>query len=509
VKKSPSPGCSATCARICATLLFLGTAGRPALADQPKPEGRPAEASPAAKSEARERFDRGVRLFEKGDNPGALAEFKRTNEIVPNPLVLYNMGLVYAAMNRPVDSADSLGAFLSQAAPSQRAQRRHAQEMLDEQSARIARLLVRTEVPATIDVDGIEIGRTPLTEAIRVSSGAHVVGAQAPGYLSTRKEVTLAGKMTQTVDLQLLPAESRRAQLLLSSSPVGAEILINGQSVGVTPLPASLSVTPGNVRIEARRDGYVPTERTLVLGDGARGEVSFALVEDSSVPPTSKSLLRIVASEPGVEVTVDGVVRPNAGAGVSLPQGEHRLRVVLAGFEPYEKDVRLKSGTETPLAVVLVPTSETRSHYESAIRTRKVVGWTLLGVGAVAVVGGAVYGIMQFGDVSDARTYRDGILANEADRNNLCYANQGPTYQLRGCDAIKADAQGRVDSAVLRRNLGFVAAGAGALMAGLGGYLLGSSPDPERYRKPEGVALSLGSFWLSDDGAGVVLGGRF
>jgi hypothetical protein len=491
---------------VLAALLFLGVGiHRPAFADPPA--ARPSDASAAAKSEARERFDRGVKLFERGDNAAALAEFKRANELVPNPLVLYNMGLVYAAMNRPIESVDALAAFLKQSPPSQRGPRRHAQQIVDEQSARIAQLSIRTQVPATIDVDGIEAGRTPMSGAIRVASGAHIVGAQAAGYLPTRKEITLAGQTTATVELELQPAENRRAELRLSSSPTGAEILVNGQSAGATPLPASLMVAPGTVRIEARREGYLPAERSLVLGDGARGEIAFALVEDPSVPASSKALLRIVASEPGAEVTVDGVVRPNRGAGVWLPKGQHRLRVALPGFEPYERDVELAPGVETPLAVVMVPTAETRARHESSVHARKVVGWTLLGVGAAAAVGGTVYGVMQLGDVTDARKYRDGILAAEADRNNLCWAGQGPTYQLRGCDAIKADAEDRVDSAVLRRNLGFVGAGAGVVMAGIGAYLLASAP--ARDLNPAAPTLSLASFWLGDHSAGMWLQGHF
>jgi hypothetical protein len=46
--------------------------------------------------------------------------------------------LVYAAMNRPVEAVDALEAFLAQATPAQRAQRRHAAEVRDEQLTRIA-----------------------------------------------------------------------------------------------------------------------------------------------------------------------------------------------------------------------------------------------------------------------------------------------------------------------------------------------------------------------------------
>src|SRR4051812_27015782 len=93
----------------------------------------------AAKAEARERFDRGLGLFEKGENAAALAEFKRAYELIPNPVVLYNMGLVYAAMNRPVEAADALERYLAHAGekvPPQ--QRQHATKVRDEQATRVA-----------------------------------------------------------------------------------------------------------------------------------------------------------------------------------------------------------------------------------------------------------------------------------------------------------------------------------------------------------------------------------
>ena len=51
-----------------------------------------------ARSEAAERFDRGLKLFEAEDNAGALAEFRRAHELSPHVILLYNMGFVYAAM---------------------------------------------------------------------------------------------------------------------------------------------------------------------------------------------------------------------------------------------------------------------------------------------------------------------------------------------------------------------------------------------------------------------------
>jgi hypothetical protein len=466
--------------------------------------------TPAAKAEARERFDRGLRLFENGENASALAEFKRANELIPTPLVLYNMGLVYAAMNRPVEAVDTLGAFLTQASPAQR-ERRHASAIRDEQAARIAQLLVKTETPATIDVDGVEVGHTPLGAPIRLASGAHIVGAQAPGYLPSRKEVTLAGQVTETLALALLPAANRMAQLSVSSSPTAAEVLVNGKGVGLTPLAASVSVSPGVVRVEVRRPGYFRAERSLELGDGARGDLSFALEEDPGAPPSTKGLLRIVASESDIEVAVDGVSRGIGGAPMRVPGGPHEVRVTRLGFEPYAKTVNVVSGGETPLAVILVPTPETRTRYEHGIGTRRILGWSALGVGAAMAIAGSVYGVMKLKDVSDARNNLSQVLANEADRTNQCYA-QGLDYGLRQCDVTKSNAQNQVDSAVLRRNLGFVGAGVGVLAAGLGTYLLLTNGDPNRYRETTSLAnanISGMFFWTDGASGGLSIAGHY
>src|SRR5271167_5022655 len=70
-------------------------------------------ASQAQRTEAAERFDRGLRLFNRGDTAGALAEFRRAYSLIPNVLVLYNIGLVYAQMGRPVEATDALEKVLA------------------------------------------------------------------------------------------------------------------------------------------------------------------------------------------------------------------------------------------------------------------------------------------------------------------------------------------------------------------------------------------------------------
>src|SRR3954469_16613708 len=112
-----------------------------------------AQAAPptdAAKAEARDRFDRGLKLFNEGDNTGALAEFKRAYEVTGNQLVLFNLALVYAAMQRPVDAVDALDKLLKDPGSLSAERVAKAKQTRDEQAQRVAELAVVTSVPANI-----------------------------------------------------------------------------------------------------------------------------------------------------------------------------------------------------------------------------------------------------------------------------------------------------------------------------------------------------------------------
>src|SRR5262249_52833848 len=89
-------------------ILLLLSLPLPPRAPLGAPPPRPAPAAPPqdpTRAEAAERFDRAIRLVNDGDLTSALAEFQRAYALVPAVIVLYNVGLVYAALNRPVEAA--------------------------------------------------------------------------------------------------------------------------------------------------------------------------------------------------------------------------------------------------------------------------------------------------------------------------------------------------------------------------------------------------------------------
>jgi hypothetical protein len=486
-------------------------AGAPAGAASAPGPARPAPAAPTAastKADARQRFDQGIRLFERGENAAALAEFKRAYDLIANVLVLYNIGLVYAAMDRPVEAVDALDKVLDAPRGLAPAQAQKARQVRADQAARIADLMVLTDKPAVIEVDGVEVGRTPLERPLRFASGAHVLSALAPGCLPARREITLAGRTTQTLNLVLLPTESSNAHLTLVVSTPGAEIFVNGQRAGLTPLATSVAVAPGAAVIELRRPGYRDQKRTIAVGEGSNGTLSFDLEEDPAAPASLKGRLRVLPSEPDATVSVDGALRPDAQRGLSLVAGPHALRIERAGFLVFERQVDVRAGAETSLVASLVPTAETRAAADESAHTRHLWGGSLIGAGLVIGVGAAIYAGVTRNDVSSA----EATLAAQINEENTfsssttgCYVHN-PDYDYNHCGETKSADQDAVSSAKLKRDLAYVGIGLGAAVAGVGTYLLLTG---RRGGDTAGLSASSLNVWSDGQANGLVVSGRF
>jgi len=477
-----------------------------------EPSAATASAKPpnaATKTDARQRFDQGVQLFEKGENAAALAEFKRAYDLIPNLLVLYNIGLVCAAMERPVEAVDALDKVLDGATGAiglTSAQVAKARQVRADQAARIAEVMVVTDKPAVIEVDGVDAGRTPLERPLRLASGAHVLSALAPGCLPTRRELTLAGRTSQTLNLVLLPTESSNAHLTLTVPLPGAEVFVNGQRVGLTPLPASVAVAPGAVAIEVRRPGYRVAQRTIQVDEGSNGSLRFDLEEDPATPAALKGRLVVTPSEPGAIVSVDGVLRPEAIQGLELPAGPHQLQVERAGYLPFERQVEVGAGAATSLVAPLVATAETRAASEEGLHVRHVWGASLIAAGIAIVGGSAIYAYATRNDLSGAEATLNAQLKQEASQDPTVKCSlKNVDYAALNCPAIKSYDQNAVDSAKLKRDLAYGGIGLGVVVAGVGTYLLATGRG-DLNADTSGTQVG---FWSDGQSGGLIFSGGF
>jgi hypothetical protein len=355
----------------------------------PKPDAAAKPGEDATKAEAARRFERGIKLFNAGDNAGALAEFKRIYDLVPNPVVLFNIGLVYAAMGRPVDAVDALAPAIQSGALSPRDLER-AQQTFNDQSARVARLNVTTTPEgARIEVDNVQVAKTPLAAPLRIAEGSHIIGAVAEGYAPARKELVVAGNVDASLHLDLVPSQSKQlANLSLRSATFGAEVRVDGQAVGKTPLPTSITLPSGRHVIELRRPGYVAGRREIDLGEGATGDVALDLAVDAAALEAEGATLVIEASETPVEVSIDGERKGPYTRPLRVPRGPHRVSVTAAGFQPSEREVNLDPSVTNVMRFVLDPTPETRENHRRSALFHRTWGWIGIAAGAVLAGGG-------------------------------------------------------------------------------------------------------------------------
>ena len=222
---------------------------------------RPAAAEPASdevtREQARQHFDRGLRLFNEGDNAGALAEFQHAYQLIPHPLVLYNIGLVYEATKRPVAAVETLDKLLQNPGNLPADRVTNARRVRDEQAARIGELEITSNVPgAKVEVDGVGVAELPLKAPLLLASGEHIIGIYATGYLPERRPVSVFGKSKATLNIQLSPLEGQVAQITVRTNLLDAEVWVDGKLAGLAPLPASIPVAPGEHQVEVRRTGF-------------------------------------------------------------------------------------------------------------------------------------------------------------------------------------------------------------------------------------------------------------
>jgi serine/threonine-protein kinase len=152
-------------------------------------------------------------------------------------------------------------------------------------------LVVRsTPSRASVTVNGAWRGRTPLT-LDTLPLGTYIVRVVQDGYRVTREEVTLSARdASRTIDTRLerigaAPPRPESApptpaattgSLYVDSLPRGATVMVDGKSLGVTPLSlAEVTVGPHVVLIEMA--GKKPWTTTAAVTAGKRTSVTGSL----------------------------------------------------------------------------------------------------------------------------------------------------------------------------------------------------------------------------------------
>jgi hypothetical protein len=459
--------------------------------------------SDAQKEAARERFGRGIERLRAEDYAGAVAEFDKAYQLAPYPVILFNLGVAQARLGRAVEAEAAFERVIAEPGTLSAERLAQAQRELGAQKARIGELSVEvSEKGASVRVDGVDVGRSPLASRLRLTGGTHYVEAVKQGYAPSRKEVRLAAESQREVRLELEPTDHAMAQLWIRSPLTDAEIWLDGARVGSTPLSQSLAVLPGKHQIELRRSGYLSARETVELGPGSTAELSLALRVDQQALEASSGMLVLDAeAAEQLVVTVDGKRLGRYDQPLVLPPGLHDLRIERGGFYPGTLRVRVASGESVTRQVILDPTAETIAEHDRQVALFR--GLALGGlIGGLAIAGGGVgYTLWNEGRVDDL----DSELTTRTGPGGDC-ASGG--LDKPECVALATD----LDGARGDRPIGYALIGVGGALVVTGVVLFLVAPDADEYQPDVEASFEealLPRLELGREGALLGVGGRF
>jgi len=159
----------------------------------------------ADKSQASEHFDRGVELYQEGNLDAALVELERAYELSPDYRLLYNIAQVQAERHEYVAAIDLFERYLDEGRGELSAERQGKVEgELESLKKRVAVVAVEVNVPgATISLNDVEVGKSPLDEAILVNAGMSRLRIEKEGYVTQTRTLQVAGQDRPKLNFEL------------------------------------------------------------------------------------------------------------------------------------------------------------------------------------------------------------------------------------------------------------------------------------------------------------------
>ncbi|MFO0630194.1 MAG: hypothetical protein U0325_31845 [Polyangiales bacterium] len=431
--------------------------------------------SPAAVAEARDRFNRGIELYDDGNYEAAMAEFLRAYELTQNPEVLFNISATHERSGHFVEALDAMLDYERRAPSGLRrvAPRRH--RLGARAPPRAGTIVVRFDAEGLdVRVDGLQRPATEARTGLRVPAGRHRVALAALPLPDPRG------------------VRHRRRQHHRDRRAAGARARLHGRRLRRAGRRGARRRAPGGQHADERRRCRCPRARTVVV---QRAGYTAYETDVNSVSAGARGA-QLAWSDP-IRKDVQGAAggageqAQHRDAGRRPPRGARRARAGAAGAAPPPRRAQrlLARGAGEPrrgagnLSVFLNPTPEFRERWSSEIRTRRVIGITV-GLAGLAVAGGGLgWYFVNEGDVSDSQTRLDSYNAilNNCRSSGQALCSNNMNYVAN--ENLRNTAQADNDNALVRRYVAIGVAGLGGAVAIAGIIVLATGPSSSRFER--------------------------
>ncbi|HEX4406158.1 MAG TPA: PEGA domain-containing protein [Polyangia bacterium] len=203
-----------------------------------------------------------------------------------------------------------------------------------------AELKVQSTVPnAEVFVDGSSLGRAPV-DRTDLDPGKHYVVVHRDGFTDFKREVMLI----ENQPVALVADLSATGSVRVLSTPEGAEVRVDGELIGQTPVSRD-QIPAGDHVIEFRLKGYFDHKETMKV-DGGREKVFSVDLKIIPTGPTPEQVQKRKGgmSSFGAKVNPVGGVTADFGAGYPY-YFTARLTVGVFNLKPIGVDVGVEFQT--------------------------------------------------------------------------------------------------------------------------------------------------------------------
>ena len=220
----------------------------------------------------------------------------------------------------------------------------------------------KIEAPAATTPSAAAAATQPTTPSVRVEEPEVIGERNLPSPAATaQRPAAQAPPSPRPSTPPPAPSEGSRparlppGRLVIRSTPAGAQVRVDGRVRGRTPLVLR-DMPLRVVRVTVEREGFKADERRVALSAAQPTvTVEARLVSTTPPPPVATTGTLVIESRPsGATVFVDG--RRMGTTPMSLPDlspGTRRIRLELAGFNPWVTTAEVLAGTRARVAASL------------------------------------------------------------------------------------------------------------------------------------------------------------
>ena len=192
---------------------------------------------------------------------------------------------------------------------------------------------INAQKGSEIWIDGELMGTNSWTG--KLTYGTHNVTCKQKNHYDLEQTITVAEGKNAEFSLDNL--KEIQGTLNITSTPSGANVLIDGKQKGTTPYKEDLII--GNYKIEVVKGGYTSYLVEVAIKENQQESINAVLKQTHKVA--------IVTYPSKVSVTLDGMFLGYSPLGVDLRSGTHNFKIEADGYYPLKKKEKIGDNQTT------------------------------------------------------------------------------------------------------------------------------------------------------------------